>query len=286
MKKKKTQQAKQDFTFAQLPHNRKEVFFDCIKMQWKTLLLLGVIALAFCLPLVATEFFVDSVWASLYQRFNSGAITEDELQVSLKSLQVLKSLISVLCWTVFAVGVSGIARVVRQLAWGDPIFFGSDFAQGIRQNVGKFAIVFAICAAVDFLSVFMQQWFSSTTVLAYLPFVLLCCFVFPVSLWVLSQTAVYKVKFGKAFKNGMAFFGKNIWQTMIFVLLFGCVKLVTLMAATVWKYVVCASFALLFPLYCLAWFLVCSHSFDEFINKNEFQELYDKGVYRMDSPAK
>lgn len=284
---KKTKQAQSDFTFAQLPHNRKEVFIDCIKLHWKLLLCLGLILLLFCVPIIGTEAFKDIVWSSIYSRLTNGEITQDQATAYLSSLQVLAALIDIFGWAIFSVGLSGVARIVRQLAWGEPIFFASDFTQGIKQNVGRFVAVFAICAAAKFAEVFFKQWFAQVTIAAYIPLVLFVCGVLPIGLWILAQTVVYDVTLGKACGNATAFLGKNLWQTMLFVLSICAVELLSFVSSAVLKYVVLVIIiVVILPLYCLMWFLFCSVTFDKFINANNFKELYDKGVYRLDSPVK
>lgn len=283
---KKRKQAQSDFTFEQLPHNRKEVFFDCIRLHWKMLLCLGLISLLFALPVIACEAFTDIVWSSIYVRLTNGEITQDAATAYLSSLRVFSAMLSVVGWLIFSVGLAGIARVIRQLAWGEPIFFVSDFVQGIRQNVGKYLAVFGICAVVKFASTFFTEWFAETSLLAYIPFVLLACFFMPIGLWILSQVAVYQVSFGKACTNAMAFFGDGIWQTTIFTLL-ACAPSLLSLASAVVKYVtIVVAIVVTLPLYCLCWFLFCSATFDRYINSGSFAELYDKGVYRLDSPVK
>ena len=53
--------AKTDFSEQNLPHNRKEVFFDCVKLYWQKLLLLGLIMLACAVPLLTASAVCDTV---------------------------------------------------------------------------------------------------------------------------------------------------------------------------------------------------------------------------------
>ena len=49
--KKHKLQAKDNYTHDMLPSNRREVFFDVVKLQWRALLLLGILVLLFAMPL-------------------------------------------------------------------------------------------------------------------------------------------------------------------------------------------------------------------------------------------
>ncbi len=284
---KKTKQAQKDFTFAQLPHNRTEVFVDCYKMRFGTLLCIGLIILAFSLPLLGAEIFTDIVGTSLYTRMLEGELTKDEFLSAMSSLRVFVALLDIPCWVVFSVGLSGITRIVRQLAWGEPVFFFNDFAQGVKESVGRFIAVFAICSVLNFVSVFFTNWLSELSIIAYAPMVLLIFVVLPVGLWMLAQSTVYNVGFKKAFSNGIAFYGKNILQTLGFIAVACLVSVLKLIAALIVKYVTFLVVIVVFtPAYALFLFLFCSSVFDRYINRENFPDYYDKGVYRMDSPLK
>lgn len=284
---KKAKQAQQDFTFAQLPHNRTEVFVDCYKMRWGTILDIGLIVLLFCLPLLCAEIFADIVGVSIYDRMLKAELTEAEAIASLNSLRVLVSLIDIPCWAFFAVGLAGVTRVIRQLAWGEPIFFFSDFKQGIKESSLRFVSIFAICALLNFVREFCQRWLSDISILSFVPFVLLIFIALPVALWMLSQSTIYKVGFGRSFSNGIAFYGKTILQTLSMVIVACLTWFITLISAFIAKYVVFALvIVLLVPAYLMFWFLFSSSIFDQYINKTNFPDFYDKGVYRLDTPVK
>lgn len=284
---KKSKQSQQDFTFAQLPHNRAEVFVDCYKMRWGTILGIGLIILLFCLPLLCAEMFTDVVGTSIYDRMQKAEITETEAIAALNSLRVLVALIDIPCWTCLAVGIAGVTRIIRQLAWGEPIFFFSDFKQGIRDNAWRFVAIFAICALLNFMREFCQRWLTDISVLAFVPFVLLIFVLLPVALWMLAQSTIYKVGFAKSFSNGVAFYGKTILQTLATVVVACLMWFITLISAIIVKYVVFVSvIVLLVPTYWMFWFLFSSSIFDQYINKTQFPDFYDKGVYRLDAPVK
>lgn len=280
---RRVKQAKQDYTFAQLPHNRKEVFFDCLKMRFGTVICIGLLLLASSLPLLCIGIFKDVVTSNIYARFVANEITEIQAEAYLNSLDVFAAILSVVGWVAFSLGLAGAVRIIRQLIWGEPVFFWSDFSQGIKQNAGKYVAIFAIVAVVNLISVICIRWLNNVPIVNYIPLVVLIVIVFPIGFYVLAQSAVYDVKFGKSIANGIAFFGKTIWQTLCFALIAIAFGLLRFIPAIIVKYVVivvCET--ILLPMYVMAGMLFCCSVFDKYLNANAYPELYDKGVYRMD----
>lgn len=279
---KKLKKAASDFTFAQLPHNRKEVFFDCLKLRFGTIVCCGLLLLLFALPLVATEIVYDVVQLDIYNGFVDGSLTEAQASMYSGELQIYASLVQIVGWCVFAVGLSGIVRVLRQLIWGEPIFFWTDFKRGIKQNALRFVEVFAVAAIVNAASVACSAFLGGSFV-GYVPYGVLIFFVIPLGLFVLAQSAVYDVGLGKATTNALAFYGKRLWQTLLFTAISLLFALLHLMPISAVKYLLvslCSVFLL--PMYIMAWLLAACNAFDEIINKDKFPELYDRGVYRLD----
>lgn len=280
---KKRKQASSDFTFAQLPHNRKEVFFDCLKLRFGTVVCCGLLLLLFLLPVLAVEAAYDIVQLSIYNSVVDGTLSEMQAAVYSGELQIYTSLAQAVCMCIFAVGLAGTVRVLRQLVWGEPIFFWVDFKRGIRQNAARFVAVFAICALTNVLSVLCSTMLDDMPIIGYIPLGALIFVVVPVALFVLSQSTVYDVGFGKAISNGLAFYGKRLWQTLLFTALIVAVALTRFAPISVLKYlllILCTVFLL--PMYVMAWLLVSYGVFDETINKENYPELFDKGVYRLD----
>lgn len=280
---KKRKQASSDFTFAQLPHNRKEVFFDCLKLRFGTVVCCGLLLLLFLLPVLAVEAAYDIVQLNIYNSVVDGTLSEMQAAVYSGELQIYTSLVQTVCMCIFTVGLAGVARVLRQLVWGEPIFFWVDFKRGISQNAARFVAVFAICALTNVLSVLCSTMLDDMPIVGYIPLGALIFVVIPVALFVLSQSTVYDVGFGKAISNGLAFYGKRLWQTLLFTVLIVVVALARFAPISVLKYLLLALCAVfLLPMYVMAWLLVSYGVFDETINNENYPELFDKGVYRLD----
>lgn len=280
---KKSKQASSDFTFAQLPHNRKEVFFDCLKLRFGTVVCCGLLLLLFLLPLIAIEITYDIVNLNIYNSLIGGQMSEMQATLYKNELQLYVSLAQTVCLGIFAVGLAGVARILRQLVWGEPIFFWVDFKRGIRQNAARFVSVFAICALANVASVLCSTMLDEMPIVGYIPLGVLIFVAVPVALFVLSQSTIYSVGFCKAITNGLAFYGKRPGQTLLFTMFLVLVGLTRLAPVSALKYtLLLLGTVFLLPMYIMAWMLVSCNVFDEVVNRDNYPELYDKGVYRLD----
>ena len=148
-----------DFDEYSLPHNRKEVFFDVLKMRYGTLIFVGLLLLAFTLPLLLVKILGETVFVGLYETLGEQESAYDYARV----LRFYISLSYIPCLAVFAVGVAGATRVVRQLVWGEGVFFWGDFSDGIKQNYKNCLLTFlllgltyALCSFILVLNVEYQ----------------------------------------------------------------------------------------------------------------------------------
>lgn len=118
--------SKMEFEAAMLPSNRREVFFDVLKLHFSKLALCGMISLLFTLPFLFLTMTRDSVEAALY---GSGAQGTETL-VRLTTYENLFALLEIPCFTLLSVGLAGLARIVRRFAWEEPVRVWADFARG------------------------------------------------------------------------------------------------------------------------------------------------------------
>ncbi len=108
----KQKAAKTDFSEQNLPHNRREVLFDCIKLYWQKLLLLGLILLACAVPLLAVSAVCDTVQQGLLQQLSDGVIDKVAYNGQVAWLGLVEALIDIPCYVIVCVGLS--ARYVLQ----------------------------------------------------------------------------------------------------------------------------------------------------------------------------
>ncbi len=272
--------AKTDFSEQNLPHNRKEVFFDCVKLYWQKLLLLGLIMLVCAVPLLTVSAVCDTVQQGLSRQLEDGVIDKVAYNGQTAWLRFAEALIDIPCYVIVCVGLSGTVRVTRQMIWAEPLFFANDFADGIKQNW----LTFCLCGfLVSLLNVYLAFAESSGGGLpAYLPLGVVTIVVLPTALWMMSASSVYNIGIGKNIKNSFVLYIKTPFVTWLFVALFASVAIPGLIGFVALRCILLAVFiVVLLPAFVMLWQLVCYSYFDKFINKQAYPEIVDKGIWRL-----
>lgn len=272
--------AKTDFSEQNLPHNRKEVFFDCVKLYWQKLLLLGLIMLACAVPLLTASAVCDTVQQGLSRQLADGVIDKVAYNGQTAWLRFAEALIDIPCYVIVCVGLSGTVRVTRQMIWAEPLFFANDFADGIKQNW----LTFCLCGfLVSLLNVYLAFAESSGGGLpAYLPLGVVTIVVLPTALWMMAASSVYKIGIGKNITNSFVLYIKTPFVTWLFVALFASVAIPGLIGFVALRCILLAVFiVVLLPALVMLWQLVCYSYFDKFINKQAYPEIVDKGIWRL-----
>lgn len=144
--------AETDYTPAMLPATRREVFFDVVKLQSGKLALCGLISLGFTLPFLFSAMAQDLFQSSLYRRAAEGTLTESAAAVYAVEYQNLFPLAEVLCYLLLSVGLAGLSRVIKRLAWEENVSLWADFAKGVRQNGKQYALIGLLAGLAAFLS--------------------------------------------------------------------------------------------------------------------------------------
>ena len=269
-----------DFSEQNLPHNRREVFFDCIKLYWQKLLLLGLILLACAVPLLAVSAVCDTVQQGLLQQLSDGVIDKVAYNGQVAWLRLVEALIDIPCYVIVCVGLSGTVRVTRQMIWAEPLFFANDFADGIKQNWLTFCLCGFIISLLNVYLAFAES--SGGGFFAYLPLGVVAIVVLPTALWMMAASSVYNIGIGKNTTNSFVLYIKTPFVTWLFVALFASVAMFDLIGFVAVRCICVAVFVVvLLPVFTLLWQLVCYSYFDKFINKQAYPEIVDKGIWRM-----
>ena len=261
-----------------LPHNRWEVFEDRMRTHWWRLLLCGLVLLAFSLPFFAVRLFADLSVLTLDEQYSSGQITEEQYKQTVGVINLAVPLFNVASYLIFSVGLSGVMRQIRQLAWLQPTPFWQDFAVGVRQNVGAYLIVFALLGVLNAANLAVMQFD-----IGFVSFVPLCMFVLlilPIALHALVQIAVYKHGFWNTFTNSAMVYFKTVPLSIVAALVATAYVWLDSFPSFVGRYVAKVVFVLILPVGILAWFLYVCSALDKYINAQNYPDLVDCGVWR------
>ena len=118
---KKYLYSKKQFSENDLPSNRKEVFFDVLKLHYFSLIKIGLIILLFALPLFIINFFKDYSFIIAHESGESNVV----ILIVLCSIEVLAVLL-------MSIPVAGLGRIYREYAWLEPVFFTNDFKTSLK----------------------------------------------------------------------------------------------------------------------------------------------------------
>ena len=162
----KNKKAAKDFEKAMLPQTRQAVFFDVVKLQWRKLLLLAVVLLIAAIPLLLIAVYEDTY---ILTALEVPDVSPETIPALIAPLHIFCAVLSFPCLVLFFLGLSGVIRVVRQLAWEENAMVFPDFMIGFRQNWKQFlstGILFGLGAAVLYATViicnkFIKRIFSN-----------------------------------------------------------------------------------------------------------------------------
>lgn len=279
---KRSKYRKEDFALSDLPDNRGKQFFDIFKNDWKTLLLSGLILLIFSLPFLTLEFFHWFIVINLPIQLQSQGIDETTIYSSLQLTEVIYELGLILCNLIFAVSLAGLARVLKRLVHGEGVLFRDDFFTGIKQNVGHFLLLMFIYSFLRFATQFTYIYIKDIPIVSEIVIgistgILFILFV-PIILFMFAQDAIYKMNIWTNFKNSYQLAIRSILVMLIFsLLIFGTyfIRYIPLIYVEliVWGFIIIIS-----PLYFLSLSLFTMSKFDRYINKDNYPEVYRKGL--------
>ena len=276
----RTKQSKTEFQSNLLPHNRKQVFWDVIKLHWRTLLLLSLVLLVGVLPLLACLFIRDQYALTLTVKVNNGTMSVEDRLATLKYAHLI---CAGACWLslyILAIAVCIVCRFIRQLVWYEPIFTKEDLGLALK-NGYKAA---AICATFGGIIIVVQKatlFVSDNIFVQIIPVAIFIPFLALPLLLAFVQSTMYLGKFSQMLKNAMLMYLKEAPIVLLFGLL-----LFTPLLFTMWeqllivKYIVLIVYLFLFEVpFIMMFYLGCNHIFDKYINKEQFPQIYKKGLY-------
>ena len=279
---KRSKYRNEDFALNDLPDNRGKQFFDIFKNDWKTLFLSGLILFLFSIPFLTLEFFHWFTIINLPIQLQSQGIDEATIYSSLQLTEVIYELGLILCNLIFAVSLAGLARVLKRLVHGEGVLFKDDFFTGIKQNIWHFLLLMFIYSFLRFASQFTYIYIKNIPIVSEIVVgvstgIFFILFV-PIILFMFAQDAIYKMNIWTNFKNSYQLAIRSILVILIFsLLIFGTyfIRYIPLIYVEliVWGFIIIIS-----PLYFLSLSLFTMSKFDRYINKDNYPEVYRKGL--------
>lgn len=287
----KPKTSKKEYDSSMLPKNRKEVFFDVMKLHWGKFLMFGCLMFLFAFPIHFCAMAEDFYQMQLYATLPANPTEEQAASVlsAIMTFNLIKNAINVGLLVLFSVGLSGMARIIRQYCWGENVDFGHDFILGIKQNGKQFALIAFIAGIIAFVCNYITQ-ISSTIVsneiyewIGIIPSILCAVFLIPVAGFALVASACYENKLRHNLKIGRVCYFKNLWKTLLACICCLAVFVIQLLPFF-WCHLIGRIVAtLLIPEIMLGWYLFALGRLDEAVNKKLHPELVGKGIYKPEA---
>ncbi len=273
--------AKNDFKEDNLPSNRKEVFIDCLKLRLFDFFKIGLLIFLFALPLLIAGLVKDTLLFNLLDSLNGGQISEEDFNDAYTLLLLGYYLVEIVCLIIFSLGLAGSLRVIRQIAWGEAVFFIQDFFEGIKLNIKHFIIYFLFIGTFIFLNHLVMIFDIQYEIIKAIPFGISVFVLFPPLLYSLAETLMYTNGVIAEYKNGFALYIKTFPGTILATSIILLPLLFELISLFIVKYIVISVFIILFfPIILLGEFLFFNSRLDKYVNKESYPEIYDKGIHR------
>ncbi|MDD4389030.1 MAG: hypothetical protein PHV87_07485 [Bacilli bacterium] len=252
------------------------------------LLLIGLIALVFALPLIVVRLFYLYETSQIYQQITDLNIEQDEGLARIIGLSNFIGLVNIPLWVFFSIGLAGIMRITKKIIWGEYLSMRHDFLLGIKENGWHFVFAFLVIAVIGFIGnyyynryFFLGHQSAAEGIIRFLPLAVTVTVIIPVFLFFLSMTVIYRdrffVKIRSSIKLYLLTFPKTLTALVGCALPFSFLYIESNIFQFIYQFVLIIFF---FPLIVNAWFLYSCYVFDKYINKMSFPEIVDKGIWR------
>lgn len=277
---RKTKKASKDFEKSMLPQTRRAVFFDVVKLQWSKLLRISLILLVAALPLLLIAVYEDSYILTVSE---DPAISQETIPALIAPLHIFCAVLSVPCLILFFLGLSGVIRVVRQLAWEENVMVFPDFMVGLRQNWKQFlptGVLFGISyslAKIGWHSALATQ--ADSVWLQGIALGLLIFLIAPLVACTIVVIAIYSNSFGDNLKLAAFVYLKNPLKTVGAALLaFGPSVAVWVIPHLQLHLIGAIPAMMVFTLGLLGFTLFTYNQLDKHYNVQQYPELVGKGI--------
>lgn len=270
----------EDYTEADFPATRKDVFFDCFREHFSVILKLCFLCFLCFLPVFFVMLLRDLHLAASIKSLGENP-DKDVLASVVKFVSLVYGGAEVVAFAIFGFLFAGIAQILRQLCWGEPIFFGEDFKTGLKSNGARFLVISLLAALTRYAASVTDTWVSM-----YLLPPMFYVITLPIGIWFLLQSVYYKLGVVPCVKNSVLFYVKTVPFTLLLLALTVAPTFVvkTFVANFAAKYLTTLLAALIYyvPI-TMVWLLYAGYVFDKFINKEHYPSYYRKGMLKEKS---
>ena len=212
---------------------------------------------------------------------------QDGLQTALLYFELGHSIVNILFLLLFAIGLSGALRVLRQYAWLENVHAPTDFVRGLRDNCRQLlTLAFlggaasTLCLLVLFFSTSYRSGLAASVSL--IPIGLSLLLGLPVLAIAVVMVPVYSNTLTAHLKNAFYVYTHAPFRVLLALLCGSLLWVPTLIPNLYFHLFGGIVVVVLLPIFLLAWTLFCYGLFDQWINPACCPELIGRGI-RHDS---
>lgn len=267
----KNKKNKQDYLPINLPHTRKEQFFDLLKNDFFTLIKLGLVLLLFALPFIVIVILRAMF---LYNVDTSDTNTQIAVQLIYYGTTILTTMI-------FSIGLAGVLKILKRLIWNEPIFAVHDFFEGIKENALNFLVYAFLLSSLYAASNIVIIFNIGGKFVKFLPNILLLVFVFPSFLCSIAFSFMYQTKLIDRIKSGLILSIKCYPSVFLSVLSLAILLLINFIPYVFVKVIVFSILLVFYvPIALLGTFINQIRIFDKYINPTFYPDKVNCGLYK------
>ena len=218
----KQKRANKNYSINLMPTTRKQVLKDILHLHSARVFYIGLILLAFSLPLHTLDLFEDVYVTSLGSDVSSDMAQADidAVAYSIVSIKNLFALIKIPLWMIFSIGFAGVLRIVRQYCWIENVSLKHDFRIGVKQNIKQCLISSFLFSTVNFVCTYLMNMSyvvgdGNFSVILFLPTALNLLIIMPTVLLICVCIPIYSNTFLQNVKISLALMMKRYFVVLI-----------------------------------------------------------------------
>lgn len=279
------QNNKKDFDEYLLPGTRRKQCLEILTINWKKIGLIGLLFAAFGLPLIMCHVIIPAARETIYQSLIQVGKTEQEIIGILAFYTFISDCVAILAYLLLSLAFAGSVRIIKNIVYNEGVLFKEDFIKGIKMYWKSFMLAFgiygftrAILKGIDLLTINSTD--TKISILIGVVTALFYVVILPLMYISLAFSIYYTDGFAKRLVTSFKLYISNILGLLAFIpwmlALYYLLPLIPQFAIRI--VVELAILIVAAPLFVLFFHLFMVHVFDKAINKNQFPELYRKGL--------
>ncbi len=273
--------ASKDYTVEMLPTTRKALFWDVMKLHWKSFAGCGLIFLLFCLPV----HLVSLLQSILVANLSTGAAMTSELQMEILGIKNTMAFAQIPSVLILSVGMAAFTRVVRQYAWGENVFLGRDFQIGIKNNIGQMCLLGLLVGILYALSIYVGNLALVTQdavakIVYMLPVGAAVLLGVPMAAYSVVLISIYQNSFLGIMKMAFVLTIKKLYKNWLVVLCCLSPLAVELIPSFAVSVICKLLYSVLALVVFFIWYLYALEGIDKYINEHHYPDMVGKGLYK------